>query len=154
MDYAPSPGWHTDPTGRHQHRWWDGSRWTAQVADSGTVTTDLVPVTAPPPVKVPPPLSSPHVGHVGYGPQNTIAAGEKHGNSTAVFVLGLLGLLLCGVLAPIAWIMGTNARRDIENGGGRYTGDGLLTAGWIMGIIGTIYMGVVLVVVIAVVLAA
>lgn len=26
-------GWHPDPTGRHQHRWWNGSAWTDQVAE-------------------------------------------------------------------------------------------------------------------------
>jgi hypothetical protein len=27
------PGWHPDPGGRHEHRYWDGSRWTDDVAD-------------------------------------------------------------------------------------------------------------------------
>lgn len=29
------PGWYADPWGRHEHRWWDGHRWTAAVADGG-----------------------------------------------------------------------------------------------------------------------
>jgi len=37
---APAGGWHPDPTGRHQQRWWDGSTWTDQVADDGAVSTD------------------------------------------------------------------------------------------------------------------
>lgn len=37
---APAGGWHPDPTGRHQQRWWDGSAWTDQVADNGAVSTD------------------------------------------------------------------------------------------------------------------
>jgi hypothetical protein len=32
--------WAADPYGRHQHRWWDGERWTAYVADHGVTTTD------------------------------------------------------------------------------------------------------------------
>ena len=32
--------WATDPAGRHQHRWWDGNRWTEHVADNGVATTD------------------------------------------------------------------------------------------------------------------
>lgn len=32
--------WASDPHGRHQHRWWDGERWTAYVADNGITTTD------------------------------------------------------------------------------------------------------------------
>ena len=39
---APAGGWHPDPTGRHQQRWWDGSAWTDQVADNGAVSTDPV----------------------------------------------------------------------------------------------------------------
>lgn len=37
---APAPGWHPDPTGRHAHRYWDGSRWTDDVADAGITATD------------------------------------------------------------------------------------------------------------------
>jgi hypothetical protein len=33
-------GWHPDPTGRHEHRYWDGARWTASVADGGESWTD------------------------------------------------------------------------------------------------------------------
>lgn len=36
-------GWHPDPGGRHQFRWWDGTRWTDQVADGNTVGTDPLP---------------------------------------------------------------------------------------------------------------
>ena len=32
--------WETDPTGRHQYRWFDGEEWTDQVADDGVQTTD------------------------------------------------------------------------------------------------------------------
>lgn len=32
--------WHPDPTGRHEHRYWDGDRWTEHVADQGVATTD------------------------------------------------------------------------------------------------------------------
>jgi hypothetical protein len=29
----PEPDWYADPTGIHHHRYWDGERWTARVAD-------------------------------------------------------------------------------------------------------------------------
>ncbi len=32
---GPQPGWFPDPTGRHEHRAWDGSDWTARVSDGG-----------------------------------------------------------------------------------------------------------------------
>lgn len=36
----PGAGWHTDPTGRHRHRWWDGARWTDRVVDGNTQGID------------------------------------------------------------------------------------------------------------------
>ncbi|HUU61348.1 MAG TPA: DUF2510 domain-containing protein [Acidimicrobiia bacterium] len=37
---GPPAGWHPDPTGRHQQRYWDGVRWTAWVADDGVTGPD------------------------------------------------------------------------------------------------------------------
>ena len=41
---APSvpSGWHPDPTGRHQFRYWDAGQWTHHVSDNGVVSTDPV----------------------------------------------------------------------------------------------------------------
>jgi Protein of unknown function (DUF2510) len=32
--------WATDPTGRHEYRYWDGNSWTDHVSDGGVTTTD------------------------------------------------------------------------------------------------------------------
>ncbi|MGA1436491.1 MAG: phospholipid scramblase-related protein [Ilumatobacteraceae bacterium] len=38
---ANSPAnWYEDPTGRHQHRYWDGTAWTSHVSDNGIQGTD------------------------------------------------------------------------------------------------------------------
>ena len=38
---AASPaGWHPDPAGRHEHRYWNGSRWTEHAADAGVAVVD------------------------------------------------------------------------------------------------------------------
>jgi putative membrane protein len=37
---ATAPGWFPDPAGRHQHRWWDGTRWSDHVADQGRAGVD------------------------------------------------------------------------------------------------------------------
>jgi hypothetical protein len=37
---AVPPQWFADPSGRHQHRWWDGNAWTEHVADNGVVSVD------------------------------------------------------------------------------------------------------------------
>lgn len=39
---AMSPGWYDDPRGRHDHRYWDGERWTDQVANDGVTSVDDV----------------------------------------------------------------------------------------------------------------
>ena len=35
-------GWKSDPTGRHQFRYWDGFHWTENVADAGEQSNDSV----------------------------------------------------------------------------------------------------------------
>jgi len=40
----PTPAqWAADPIGRHQHRYWDGSRWTEHVSDGGVASIDPMP---------------------------------------------------------------------------------------------------------------
>ena len=54
---TPSSGWYTDPSGRHQLRYWDGSVWTAHVSNGGVAGVDdpnrpaapVYPPAAPPP---------------------------------------------------------------------------------------------------------
>ena len=37
---AVPAGWHADPTGRHQVRYWDGTAWTDHVSDQGVQSVD------------------------------------------------------------------------------------------------------------------
>ncbi|MBE7187081.1 DUF2510 domain-containing protein [Jatrophihabitans endophyticus] len=39
---SASGGWHPDPTGRHQVRYFDGSAWTEHVGDNGTQSRDPI----------------------------------------------------------------------------------------------------------------
>jgi hypothetical protein len=39
---SPAPGWLPDPTSRHQYRYWDGARWTDDVANDGVASTDAL----------------------------------------------------------------------------------------------------------------
>lgn len=45
MSTNPPSGWYTDPSGRHQLRYWDGAHWTEHAADGGLQVVD--PLTAP-----------------------------------------------------------------------------------------------------------
>jgi hypothetical protein len=38
----PAAQWATDPSGRYQQRWWDGSAWTSHVATDGVSGLDPV----------------------------------------------------------------------------------------------------------------
>src|SRR5436190_12075122 len=42
-------GWYPDPSGRHEHRYWDGTRWTEHVASHGRPGVDPDLSSAPPP---------------------------------------------------------------------------------------------------------
>ena len=58
-----------------------------------------------------------------------------HSQATTVFVLGLLGVLMCQLLAPVAFIMGNSYRKACAMEG--VEPEGLGTAGWVLGIVGT-----------------
>jgi len=40
MSSERSAGWFADPTGRYEHRYWDGARWTDQVSHRGEPSVD------------------------------------------------------------------------------------------------------------------
>ena len=80
----------------------------------------------PPP---PPPQSPP--GYQAYYPP------AKHPQAVTAMVLGILGLALCGLLAPFAWSIGATAVKEIDANPAAYSGRGEANAGKIMGIVGT-----------------
>jgi hypothetical protein len=45
---AVGPGWHRDPWGRFEHRWWDGQQWTAHVWSQGRAALDTPGGAVPP----------------------------------------------------------------------------------------------------------
>jgi hypothetical protein len=60
--------------------------------------------------------------------------------AVAALVLGILGLIFCPLCAPIAWMLGRTAEREIDAAGGSLGGRGLATAGKITGIVGTVLL--------------
>lgn len=66
--------------------------------------------------------------------------GTPH-RGTTVLVLGILGVTCCFICAPIAWIMGNNDMKAINNGTMDPTGKTQTQVGMILGIIGTILGG-------------
>ena len=89
------------------------------------------------PGQVPPPGPPPGYLPGGYPP-------PKHPESTIVLVLGILGIIACQVVAPIAWVMGTKALREIDANPTAFSGRSEVNAGRIMGIVGTVLLGLLL----------
>lgn len=90
----------------------------------------------PPP---PPPSATPPPGAGPYGFPNQPV--REHPDGTTILVLGILGLVVCGVLAPIAWSKGNRAKREIEaQPGVQWSNAGSVSAGRICGIIGTVLL--------------
>ena len=66
--------------------------------------------------------------------------------ATTALVLGILGIVICGVLAPFAWSIGNKEVQAIDAGRRDPTNRGSANAGKILGIIGTVFLIVGLVV--------
>lgn len=57
-----------------------------------------------------------------------------------MLVLGVIGIACCGLLGPVAWIMGNNALREIDAAPGTYRNRGTVNAGRICGIVATAFL--------------
>ena len=88
-----------------------------------------------------PPSPPPPPAYGGYGVPSYGASPNPHPQATTVLVLGILSFLCCQLLAPFAWYMGAQARREVAANPAAYSpNQGTLTAGWILGIIGTCFL--------------
>lgn len=130
------PGWFPDPTGRHDHRWWDGAAWTGHVADAGVAGLDPLGTTVPATARAtwpPAPQGAPVVPSMparrGVDPVAVVA-----------LLAGLVGLPLLfapviGLIAPTAaLVLGLVARSRIRRSG--RPGRGAATSGIVLGGIG------------------
>ncbi len=85
-------------------------------------------------------------GYGGYAPD--------HPKATTSLILGILGLVVCGILAPFAWQMGKRTVSEIDASHGQLGGRGTAQAGYILGLIGTILLGLALLVAVGLVVLA
>lgn len=94
-------GWHPDPGGRHEYRYWDGSRWTDDVSDGGVAARDPLPGTTAPTV-VDQPLTGPDPtlvgGPVGGSPVGGGPGGGRSGPAPAL-VIGIVALVAVALAA-------------------------------------------------------
>lgn len=86
-------------------------------------------------MSMPPPPPGPGYG---YGsPYGSPYGGYEHPQGTTILVLGILGLVVCQLLGPVAWVMGNNAMAEIDRNPMAYTNRSTVQAGRICGIIAT-----------------
>lgn len=69
--------------------------------------------------------------------------GQQQSASTQAItslVLGILGVICCGILAPVAWYLGNQELKAIQEGRSPVAGETLAKIGKILGIIGSILL--------------
>ena len=68
-------------------------------------------------------------------------AAPDHQQAVLVLILGILGLVLCQVISPFAWVMGNRVVAEIDASNGQLGGRSTANAGRICGIVGTFLLG-------------
>lgn len=109
-----------------------------------------------------PPYGQPGYGQPAYGqpaygqPQGYPpgAYPPDHPRATTSLVLGILGIVLCGFAAPFAWRMGKRTVTEIDASNGQLGGRGSAQAGYVLGLIGTILLGLALLLVVVLIVVA
>ncbi|MGB4810591.1 MAG: DUF4190 domain-containing protein, partial [Candidatus Phosphoribacter baldrii] len=119
------------------------------------------PAPPPAPPAAAPGYSQPPYGQAGYGAQQgygqpapyaqqppyaappayggAVYSGLEHPQGTLILILGILSIVLCGLPTGLfAWVMGRKALREIDASGQLYSNRGMVQAGMITGIIGTV----------------
>src|SRR5918998_803240 len=100
-------------------------------------------------MSMPPPPPPPSYGspYGGYG-------GREHPQGTTILVVGILSLVVCQLLGPVAWVMGNNALAEIDSNPTAYSNRGTVQAGRICGIVSSVIMIVTVVIVLIALIAA
>ncbi len=92
-----------------------------------------------------PPSGYPPPGY-GYGYGSGYAPTQEHPHGTLILVLGILSIVACGILGPVAWIMGNKAIKEIDANPAAYSNRGNAQAGRIIGIVATCLLAFVVVI--------
>ncbi len=95
-----------------------------------------------PPQSPAPPPPNPYqpYGGPGYSPAGVPHWAPDHPDSTTVLLLGILGMAVCQVVAPFAWVKGARVKREIDASGGKLAGRSQAQIGYILGIVGSVLL--------------
>jgi len=104
--------WAPDPTGRHQYRWWDGERWSDQVADDGVQTVDPVSTAEAQlpldePLSPPPPAADPEGAgaHPSPDPDDPASMLASKGRRFGAFLLDFVLVIGTLVIGYLVWAL-------------------------------------------------
>lgn len=91
------------------------------------------------------PTSDPYAGSPGSpmpAYDRDAAAGPRdHPNAIIAFILGIFSVVAFPLVGPVAWILASKALHEIDRPNGTvYTNRGLAVAGKVLGIIGTVFL--------------
>lgn len=112
----------------------------------------------------PPGAPNPYGGYPpqqpGWQPQFPVYAVPDLPKATAALVVGIVsvaGAFTCVLpilAAPVAWILGAQARKQIRNAPQQWGGEGRATAGMVLGIIGTVLLAIAVVLLVVLIAVA
>ncbi len=64
----------------------------------------------------------------------------EHGQATLAFILGIISVVMLPLLGPVAWVLGRKAVKQIDASPGTYRNRGIGVAGMVLGIVGTVFL--------------
>jgi hypothetical protein len=96
-----------------------------------------------PPDDAPPPPQNPY-----YPSTGPAFPAPDHPQTALILILGIIGVSVAQVCAPFAWYFGNKAKAEIEASNGALGGLGMVNAGRIMGIVGTVILALSLLIVV------
>jgi hypothetical protein len=118
---------------------------------SGAAAQPSGPGYVPPPAPPPPMASPPGAWGAAWTPTyGPMLPGQDHQGANQAMVLGIVAMVCLGlsffccvtipglVCAPVAWVKGAKAKREIDANPGLYGNRGQAVAGVVMGIIGSV----------------
>lgn len=120
----PPAGWFDDPDAPGRQRWWDGTSWTEHRRDASA--------------SAPPHGTAPTSVQPGASPSwaTGSAATEPRVNALAIGSLVASLVWMGGLSSVAAIVLGVLAKQQIAASGGRERGEGMATAGIVLGIVG------------------
>lgn len=83
------------------------------------------------------PEQQPYGQQPAYGQSYGYGAAAEHPQGTLILIFGILGIFI-GIFAPIAWYMGSKARKEIAAAGAHYSNEQNINIGRILGLVFTI----------------